>query len=212
MLRRAFIVLLIFWSHDPCFSHTMWGSVVTPRIISAKFSSYPGLTKASLPFSCRECRSRNIFPNDGSTNGLWAILLRSNDRVCRKSSRSRNTTLALPGRWWPRRVALQATIRCQCRPRTDQWHPGAREYFCELPAENCSGLLEIVPSCRHSAHNRPRQMMEKLSIALRHQTSASRLETQNQQISTNTFIESVIYHVAKINPLAREVFITAHKC
>ena len=90
---------------------------------------------------------------------------------------------------------------------TDQWHPGAREYFCEPPAENCSGLLEIVPSCRLAAHNRPRQMMEKLSIALRHQnlSSASRLETQNQQISTNTFIESVIYHVAKINPLARSI-------
>ena len=73
---------VIFRSHDPGLSHKRARPVLCPL----NLVSYPALTNASLPFSCRECRSRNIFPNDGSTNGLWAILLRSNDRVCRKSS------------------------------------------------------------------------------------------------------------------------------
>ena len=53
----------------------------SPALCPLNLVSYSALTIASLPFSWRECRSRNIFPNDGSTNGLWAILLWSNDRV-----------------------------------------------------------------------------------------------------------------------------------
>ena len=53
----------------------------SPALCPLNLVSYSALTIASLPFSWRECRSRNIFLNDGSTNGLWAILLWSNDRV-----------------------------------------------------------------------------------------------------------------------------------
>ena len=60
-----------------------------------------------------------------------------------RAAQSRNTTLARAAR----ESCLLGHPPMPVQTLTDQWHPGAREYFCELSAENCSGLLEIVPGC-----------------------------------------------------------------
>ena len=180
-----------------------------PALCPLNLVSYPTLTNASLPFSCRECRSRNIFPNDGSTNGLWAILLRSNDRVCRKSSRSRNTTL------WPCWLGAGGPGELLCRPSSDasadHWPmaSGGPGIFLRTPGRKLLRIAGNSPELstwqlltgpgrwwRNSQH----------CITASNLSSASRLEPQNQQISTDTFIESVIYDVAKINPLARSIY------
>ena len=92
-----------------------------------------------------------------------------------RAAQSRNTTLARAAR----ESCLLGHPPMPVQTLTDQWHPGAREYFCELSAENCSGLLEIVPGCSvqtDSQHWR----REKLCIAAVTASNLSRVETSKQ--------------------------------
>ena len=90
-------------------------------------------------------------------------------------AQSRNTTLA--------RAARESCLPMPVQT-TDQWHPGAREYFCELSAENCSGLLEIVPGCSVQTDSQHGSRGRNSALLLpQHQTFlelSSALETQKQ--------------------------------
>ena len=90
-------------------------------------------------------------------------------------AQSRNTTLARAAR----ESCLLGHPPMPVQRLIDQWHPGAREYFCELSAENCSGLLEIVPGCSLQTLQTDSQhcRREKLCIAAVTASNLSRAET-----------------------------------